>query len=161
MRPADRALENAPNAHEKRPLALFDKNQRGAALLTVLLLVAVIAVLAGTALEKLRLSTKIGGNAVALDQARAYIQAAEILAVPTVGDLLARDPNKVTLAGDWSDKPFPLPIPGGIATARGADGGNCFNLYSLVVQTGPDAYAVFSPARRQFARLVRLVGAPG
>ncbi|MDB5673573.1 MAG: type secretory pathway protein, partial [Sphingomonas bacterium] len=81
--------------------------ERGAALLTVLLLVAVIAVLAGTALEKLRLSTKIGGNAVALDQARAYAGAAEILAVTKVGDLLAKDPNKVTLAGGWSDKPFP------------------------------------------------------
>ncbi|MDH7972276.1 type II secretion system minor pseudopilin GspK [Sphingomonas sp. AR_OL41] len=142
MRPADRPGE------------------RGAALLTVLLLVAVIAVLAGTALEKLRLSTRIGGNAVALDQARAFAQAAEILAVAKVSDLLARDPNRVTLAGGWSDKPFPLPIPGGIATARVSDGGNCFNLNSLVVETGPGVYAAYTPARRQFARLIRLVGAP-
>ena len=56
-------------------------SERGAALLTVLLLVAVIAVLAGTALEKLRLSTRLGGNAVALDQARAYSFAAETLAL--------------------------------------------------------------------------------
>ena len=40
--------------------------EQGAALLTVLLLVAVIAVLAGTALEKLRLATRLGGNAAAL-----------------------------------------------------------------------------------------------
>lgn len=133
--------------------------ERGAALLTVLLLVAVIAVLAGTALEKLRLSTRIGGNAVALDQARAFAQAAEVLAVAKVGDLLARDPNRVTLAGGWSDKPYPLPIPGGIATARVSDGGNCFNLNSLVVETGPGVYSAYSPARRQFARLIRLVGA--
>src|SRR3569623_364814 len=94
MRPADRALENAPNAHEKRPLALFDKNQRGAALLTVLLLVAVIAVLAGAALEKLRLSTKLGGNAVALDQARAYRQAADGIAGAT-SDWLDSDNSPV------------------------------------------------------------------
>ncbi|MFA5966131.1 MAG: type II secretion system minor pseudopilin GspK [Sphingomonas sp.] len=155
MRPADRRRV------ETRASAGFQKDsERGAALLTVLLLVAVIAVLAGTALEKLRLSTRIGGNAVALDQARAYAQAAEILAVAKVGDLLARDPNRVTLAGGWSDKPFPLPIPGGIATARVSDGGNCFNLNSLVVETGPGVYAAYSPARRQFARLIRLVGAP-
>ncbi len=133
--------------------------EKGAALLTVLLLVAVIAILAGTALEKLRLSTRIGGNAVALEQARAFAQAAEILAVAKIGDLLARDPNRVTLAGGWSGKPFPLPIPGGMATARVTDGGNCFNLNSLVVETGPGIYAAYSPMRRQFARLIRLVGA--
>src|ERR1700761_6750200 len=158
--PAERASKNAPKP-ETRSFARFGKNtERGAALLTVLLLVAVIAVLAGTALEKLRLSTKVGANAVALDQARAYSQAAEILAVTKVGALLARAPTKVTLAGGWSDKPFPLPIPGGIATARVSDGGNCFNLNSLVVRTGPDTYAAYSPARLQFARLIRLVGAP-
>ncbi len=146
---------------ESRSSARFQKDsERGAALLTVLLLVAVIAVLAGTALEKLRLSTRIGGNVVALDQARAYAGAAEVLAVTKVSDLLARDPTKVTLAGGWSDRPYPLPISGGIATARVGDGGNCFNLNSLVVRTGPDTYAAYSPARLQFARLIRLVGAP-
>ena len=155
MRPADR-----PPAETRSSVRFQKDSEHGAALLTVLLLVAVIAVLAGTALEKLRLSTKIGGNAVALDQARAYAGAAEILAVTKVGDLLARDPNKVTLAGGWSDKPYPLPIPGGFATARVSDGGNCFNLNSLVVETGPGVYASYSPARQQFARLIRLVNAP-
>ncbi|MDQ2892789.1 MAG: type II secretory pathway protein, partial [Pseudomonadota bacterium] len=51
--------------------------ERGAALLTVLLLVAVIAVLAGTALERLRLTTRLAGNAAAGAQARAYAEAAE------------------------------------------------------------------------------------
>lgn len=165
MRPADRPSNHAaalPAARDgTRPRTdAGGQSERGAALLTVLLLVAVIAVLAGAALERLRLATKIGGNAVALDQARAYSQAAEILAVTKIGDLLARDLNRVTLAGGWSDKPFPLPIPGGVATARVSDGGNCFNLNSLVVQTSPGVYASFSPARRQFARLIRLIGAP-
>ena len=39
--------------------------ERGAALLTVLLLVAVIAVLAGGMLEKLRLATRLSANATA------------------------------------------------------------------------------------------------
>ena len=50
--------------------------ERGAALLTVLLLVAVIAVLAATALERLRVSTRLAGNAAALDQARGLAFAA-------------------------------------------------------------------------------------
>ncbi len=132
-------------------------SERGAALLTVLLLVAVIAVLAGTALEKLRLATRLGGNAVALDQARAYSFAAETLAVVKVTDLLTKTEGRVTLQGGWSGKPIPLPVPGGTASATVVDGGNCFNLNSLVVETGPGVYASFTPARVQFARLIRLV----
>lgn len=136
-------------------------SEQGAALLTVLLLVAVIAVLAGAALEKLRLSTRLGGNAVALDQARAYSFAAETLALTKVSDLLKTNSARVTLAGGWSNRPIPLPVPGGVATARLTDGGNCFNLNSLVVETAPETYASYTPARLQFARLIRLVGGAG
>lgn len=132
-------------------------SERGAALLTVLLLVALIAVLAGAALEKLRLATRLGGNAVALDQARGYAFATETLALVKVGDLLRRRPERITLEGGWSDTPFALPIAEGSATARVTDGGNCFNLNSLAVQTAPGTYAAFTPARLQFARLIRLV----
>ena len=132
-------------------------SERGAALLTVLLLVAIIAVLAGAALEKLRLSTRVGGNAVALDQARAFSFAAETLAVVKVSDLLARHPARVTLEGGWSGRPIPLPIPGGTADATVVDGGNCFNLNGLVTEVSPGVYASFTPARAQFARLIRLV----
>ena len=54
--------------------------ERGAALLTVLLLVAIVAVLAGTALERLRLTTRLASNALAGEQARGYARAAEALA---------------------------------------------------------------------------------
>ena len=134
-----------------------DPSERGAALLTVLLLVAVIAVLAGTALEKLRLATRLGGNAVALDQARAYSFAAETLAVVKVTDLLLQSNDRVTLQGGWSGRPIPLPIPGGTASATVVDGGNCFNLNSLVTEINPGVYAAYTPARVQFARLIRLV----
>ncbi|WEK01615.1 MAG: type II secretion system minor pseudopilin GspK [Candidatus Sphingomonas phytovorans] len=133
-------------------------SERGAALLTVLLLVAVIAVLAATALEKLRLATRLGGNAIAMDQARAYGLAAETLALTKVSDLLSRDKSRVTLAGGWSGRAIPLPVPGGLATAKVSDGGNCFNLNSLAVETTPGSYAAFTPSRIQFARLIRLVG---
>jgi general secretion pathway protein K len=134
-------------------------SERGAALLTVLLLVAVIAVLAGTALERLRLATRLGGNAVALDQARAYSFATETLAVVRVSDLLRKSPDKVTLQGGWSGTPYPLPIPNGTATATVVDGGNCFNLNSLVTETPARSgqYFAYTPSQLQFARLIRLV----
>lgn len=135
-------------------------NESGAALLTVLLLVAVIAVLAATALEKLRLSTRLASNAGATEQARAYGYAAETLALARVTDLLGQAGKRVTLAGGWSDTPFRLPVPGGLATARVRDGGNCFNLNGLVVETEPGTYANYAAARVQFSRLMRLVGVP-
>ena len=134
------------------------EGERGAALLTVLLLVAVIAVIAGTALERMRLATRLAGNAAAGEQAHAYATAAETLALVRVGDLLAQQPDRMTLAQGWSGRPFALPVPGGSAVARVVDGGNCFNLNSLVTETGPGTYAALTPARLQFVRLMKLLG---
>ncbi|MFC3581014.1 type II secretion system minor pseudopilin GspK [Sphingomonas hylomeconis] len=142
------------------PADRHSPRERGAALLMVLLLVAVISVLAATALEKLRLSTRLAGNAAAGEQARAYGYAAETLALTKVNDLLGQAGKRVTLAGGWSGKPFRLPVPGGLATARVRDGGNCFNLNGLVSETDPGTYVANPAATLQFARLMRLVGVP-
>lgn len=136
------------------------KRERGAALLTVLMLVAVIAVLAGAALEKLRLSTRTAGNAAVTEQARGFAMAAEAMALTRVTAQLGRSPDKVTLAGGWSGRPFSLPLPGGLATARVTDGGNCFNLNGLVSEISPGVYAKADIPRAQFARLMRLLTVP-
>ena len=133
---------------------------RGAALLTVLLLVAVIAVMAATALERLRLSTRLAANAVALDAARGYAYAAETLATTRVTSLLGQSRDRVALTGGWSGRPFGLPIPGGSATARVTDGGNCFNLNSLVVRAPDGGYMVNGQMVEQFGRLLRLLRVP-
>ena len=132
-------------------------SERGAALLTVLLLVAVIAVIAAGSLEKLRLATRLTANAVGIEQARSYAQAAETLAVTRITTLLAQNPGRVTLAGGWSNAPFGLPLPGGTAVARVSDGGNCFNLNSLVTEPVAGIYANNPLTRLQFARLMRLL----
>lgn len=140
----------------------IDPRERGAALLTVLMLVAVIAVMAGGALEKLRLSTRLAANAAAGEQARAYAVAAEAMAVVRVGDLMASSPKRITLAGGWSGRPFGLPLPGGgLATARVSDGGNCFNLNALVTQVAPGVYSSGDITQRvRFTRLMGLIGIP-
>lgn len=107
-------------------------NERGAALLTVLLLVAVMAVVASAALERLTLTTRLVGNASAVDQARAYADAGETLARLRIGDLVEARASRTTLQGGWLGTPQPLPVPGGSAVARVTDGGNCFNLNSVV-----------------------------
>ena len=137
------------------------KEERGAALLTVLLLVAVIAVMAATALERLRVSTRLTANAGALDAARGYAYAAETLATTRVTSLLSKAGDRVALLGGWSDRPFGLPIPGGVATARVRDGGNCFNLNSLVVEAPDGSYSANNQTLLQFGRLIRLLRVPG
>ncbi|MBX9858394.1 MAG: type II secretion system minor pseudopilin GspK [Sphingomonas sp.] len=148
-RPKGRALANKGS-----------DNERGAALLTVLLLVAVIAVLAGHALERMRLATRLGANAIAIDQARAFAMAAETAAMVRINTVLARDAARVTLQGDWAGKPYPLPIPGGIATATVTDGGNCFNLNGLVQQRDVETLVVRAASIDQFAQLMRVIGIP-
>ena len=137
------------------------ERERGAALLTVLLLVAVIAVIAAGALERLRVSTRLAGNAAALDQARGLAFAAETLATTRITALLSRSPDRVALVGGWSNRPYALPVPGGVATARITDGGNCFNLNGLVIRTGDTDLTPYTQALTQFAQLMRLVGVPG
>lgn len=134
--------------------------ERGAALLTVLLLVAIVAVMAATALERLRMSTRLTANAVALDQARGLALAAETLATGRITQLLRQSPDRVTLAGGWSNQPYTLPLPGGAAVLRVTDGGNCFNLNGLVTELD-GKYVADPTAVAQMARLARLLNVPG
>ncbi len=132
--------------------------ERGAALLTVLLLVAVMAVVTAGALERLTLATRLTGNAAALDQARAYTLAAETLAAARIGDLVRAQGERTTLQGDWNGGRFTLPIPGGLGSARVSDGGNCFNVNSVV--TGTTAFVLRPSGVTQFRTLMELLGVP-
>jgi general secretion pathway protein K len=142
--------------------------ERGAALLTVLLLVAILSVVTAVALERLTIASRMTRNIVSADQGRAYLLTAEQMAATRVGDLVALRPDRTTLEGDWLAKDQPIAVPGGIVTARMIDRGNCFNLNSLVV--GPDSgndnaempadasFAARPEGIEQFAGLMRLLG---
>lgn len=130
--------------------------ERGAALLTVLLLVSVMAVISAAALERLRLSTRLAANAGAIDQARAYAIAAEAIAMARIDTLLEADPARTPLG--WNGRETSLPLPGGIANAVMSDGGNCFNLNS-VVQGAPGQPLVARPIGiTQFVALMESAG---
>ena len=114
----------------KRPVP---RRERGAALLAVLLLVAVTGAIAAAAMEGLRLSRAVAANATALDQARAFADGVEQLALLTLDDRIAESPERTTLDGGWNGAVRRVPMPGGaLAEVRVRDGGNCFNLNSVV-----------------------------
>lgn len=133
-------------------------NERGAALLTVLLIVAVMAVISATALDRLTLSVRVAGNAARMDQARAFTLAAEALAVRRIDALVRRDAAQLSLAGDWMGRDFVLPLPGGSAVAQVYDGGNCFNLNSLGAETSGKGWTTRPLAVAQLARLLESLG---
>jgi len=77
--------------------------------------------------------------------------------------MLGDAPDRVTLAGGWSGRPFGLPLPGGgLAVARVRDGGNCFNLNGLVSRLAPNLYTSSQnfAQRLQFVRLMQAIGVP-
>ena len=135
-----------------------DRHEEGAALLSVLLLVAIMAVLCAATLEKLKISTKLATNGAAIDQARSYGMAAETIALYRIGDLLQRDSTKTTLQGNWAGQPTEFPIDKGIATAQLDDGGNCFNLNSLVIDVGLGERIARPEGVAQFERLMIQIG---
>ncbi len=106
--------------------------ERGAALLSVLLLVAVMAVIAAIMLDRLHLATRLAGNGQAMTQARFYATSAETLAMARIKAMVDSSPDRTVDRGGLLGREFPLPLARGTAMARVDDAGNCFNLNSLV-----------------------------
>jgi general secretion pathway protein K len=134
--------------------------ERGAALLAVLVLVAVMGAMAAAAFDKLRTATALSGNAAALDQARAYAVGIESLLALRVDDMIAADAGRTTLEGGWHGavRRIPLPDGRGVAEASVRDGGNCFNLNGLVQGEPPAGLATRSIGLMQFGALLRVAG---
>jgi general secretion pathway protein K len=135
--------------------------ERGAALLAVLLLVAVMGAIAAVAFEKLRLSTALARNGAALDQARAYAVGLEDLLALRIDDLVAESPRLTTLEGGWNGAVRRIDLPGeGSADGTIRDAGNCFNLNSLIDDSDPDLLKPRPLGIAQFAGLMRLLAIP-
>lgn len=133
--------------------------ERGTALLTVLLLVAVIATISATALDRIGIATRLAVNVSGVAQGRAWLATAELLALTRIEDLLGSNSAQTTLAGNWLGVERSMALPtGGIARVTVRDGANCFNLNSLA-EGRPDGSLVARPqAVKQFVALMTLLG---
>jgi general secretion pathway protein K len=133
-------------------------SERGAALITVLLLVAVMSALIAVSFDRLGLALHRERNRSVAEEVRLDLISAEAIAVQRVTQLQSTDLAKTPAGSFWQDVPVTMPIPGGAISARLTDGGNCFNLNALVT-TLPDGQVEAQPAAiAQFARLLELSG---
>lgn len=135
------------------------REREGMALLTVLLLVAVMSVVAVAILDDVRFSVRRATNVETQSQAQWYAAGAETLARGQITRLLAAGPARTPLDPQWNGRTLSFPIDGGTIAATVTDGQACFNLNSLVLGVGEDLTARPLGAA-QFRALGRAVGAP-
>lgn len=135
-------------------------HEQGVALLTVLLLVAVMAAIAVGVLDDIRFGIRRTFNAAAAAQGQYFALGAEELARSRISRLLERDPARTSLEGGWNGRPIVFPIDGGQITARVNDGTGCFNLNSVVTAGGGEPFVRREEGVRQFAALLTALDIP-
>lgn len=137
-------------------------SERGIALLSVLLLVAVMAIVTTLILDRVNLAVRLAGNAGAADRARFAALGAERYAAREIKRRLDQSPARTVNVGGWLGTPNVLPVDdvsGATVTATVRDGGNCFNLNS-VVEGKPGDLAARPVGIGQFAGLMTAIGVP-
>lgn len=135
------------------------RDRRGVALLTVLLLVAVIAVIAVAVLDDVRFSIRRTVNVESGGQARWYALGAESLARRQIVRLNEADPARTPVEPQWNGRVFAFPIEGGSIRASIGDGQACLNLNSVAEGLG-DTFQRRPLGVAQFLTLARTVGVP-
>ena len=134
--------------------------QQGVALLTVLLLVAVMSLLVVGMLDDIRFAMRRTSNMQAVTQAQWHALGSEAIARQKIEELNATSPGRTTLEGAWNGRVLPFPIDhgeGGILRLRISDAGLCFNLNS-VVEGAAEQWQRRDLGVRQYVALVEALG---
>lgn len=135
------------------------QRQCGVALLTVLLLVAVMSVVIVAVLDDIRFSQRRAGNAEAQAQAQWFALGAETLAANQLQSLWRRDRQRTTLEGGWNGRTLAFPLEHGMLQAKVEDATACFNLNS-VVEGAEEILQRRETGIRQFRSLAEAVSLP-
>lgn len=131
--------------------------QAGVALLTVLLLVALVSGLALAALDDVRFGVRSASNTQAVARARWHAMGAEVLAGEQIRRFRAAPPAEAAVAGD---APIVFPVEGGTVSVHLRDASTCFNLNS-VVEGAPEQWQRSQPGVDRYLALLRAIGIPG
>ena len=133
-----------------------DSSQRGIALLTILVMVALATILAATIAKRQTNTSENTGYLMRQDQSLLYAKSAEAF----FSELLIQDSDNGSsidhLQENWA-KPMPaFPVEGGFISGRLLDESGKFNLNNLLKADG----SVDDSAKRWFEKLLQRVGLP-
>ncbi len=133
-------------------------SQRGVALVTAVLVVALGTIIAVNLMWQGTLDLRRAEAALAADQGLLYVQGAEAWAADILRQDLVDSPESDHLGEQWAIELPPLPVDGGTIVGRLEDLQGRFNLNNLIGADGMENELV----RQQFERLLLLVDAdPG
>jgi general secretion pathway protein K len=138
-----------------------DHRERGAALLTVLLLITVLSGLAVAMTDDIRFAVRRASNMERVGQAQWYALGAETLAKQVLHRSWEARPGVTTLNDPWAAEGVRYAIDGGSIGGELSDAGNCFNLNSVVTRIADGRWAAAPDAVAQYERLLRGLDADG
>jgi len=132
--------------------------QRGVAIITALLIVAIATTISISISTRLQLDVRRTGNMIAGDQAYLYTLAAESWSKRILKQD-RKDSEIDHLGEDWAIELPPLPVEGGYIQGRLTDLQSCFNINSLLdtsadTSTGTDTDTDTNLARTRLERLL-------
>jgi len=132
------------------------KHERGTVLLTTLLIMTVMAAITVALMEDIRFAVKRTINVHAYAQADWQASGAEDFVSAYLQNDFAQLPPLGRAALLQSQTPLVLPTPAGAITLTLKDASQCFNLNSLINDTGENVAA----AELEFVQLAELLGLP-
>lgn len=136
----------------------FYRNEDGAALLSVLLIVSVMSAAMVATFEILGLFTRLSATQSMAYQAREYARAAEIVGAEQAVKL-SQNSELVALTDYTSpERRVSFPIEGGEVSGELIEISNCFNLSSLMQGNNGSGYEINSRSYDQYIRLLTGLG---
>jgi general secretion pathway protein K len=136
------------------PRAKKPDRERGAALVTVLVMLSIMSTLAIVAVDAAQFSLRRTQNQAGMEQARWYLMGAESFAAGRIEEMAQRAATLRLDQSEWQGREITLPLEGGVMDVALWDGSNCFNLNSLVEKGDGGAYVMSGRGFVQFARLL-------
>jgi len=128
--------------------------ERGVALLIVLLLITVMSTVAYAVTDDIRFALRRTANIHISSQMAWYARGADAMARKALWGSWKANPGRSTLSDPWAREGVSFALDGGSIAGRITDAGTCFNLNSMA-ERGPTGLYVESPlGRAQFTALL-------
>lgn len=116
-------------------MSRFYTKQKGTALVTVVLIAAVVIVMVIESVKTIRFQKQLSSNLINRDQAYSYLMGMEELAKIWLKRAFENEKEEVVhLNQPWAQDDITFPIDGGIMTATIKDMQSCFNLNTVAIE---------------------------